>query len=224
MNILKISKFLEIHNYSSPPLNDYKGNSLEVRREHPSGTLRLFIDGVEETGFEYHSRYHYQAYQYFPQYKLAEGNCICVGLGFGILPNWLLTKENISKITIIEKNKELIEYHKEYIKSPFIEHVEIIHCNEYDYVGECDTLIIDRLFLGIGEEEIFENSKKICNNIKNKNLLMLIGEYYVHLGTFDDPYRQYTEYTELRSKFPTLPDLTKEELLEFISICEYNID
>ena len=53
---------------------------------------------------------------------------------------------------------------------------------------------------------------------------MLIGEYYVHLGTFDDPYRQYTEYTELRSKFPTLPDLTKEELLEFISICEYNID
>lgn len=62
--------------------------------------------------------------------RKAKGHVLVNGLGMGVLLNALLEKDDIEKITVIEKHKEVID-----LVSPYIEdsRVEIIHSDCFDY-------------------------------------------------------------------------------------------
>ena len=49
-------------------------------------------------------------------------------------------KKEVTKITIVEKNEELVEYHR-YIDSPFLKEGEIIIGDAAEIRGKCDTLL-----------------------------------------------------------------------------------
>jgi hypothetical protein len=102
----------------------------------------LTVDGVQWMAYD--SVNHVEAYDVYSHYILAEGHVICSGMGFGSRENWLLTKPEVTKLTILEKNAEIFEYHKQ-IRSPFLsdKRVEVVIGNASDYKGSCDVLLLD---------------------------------------------------------------------------------
>ena len=56
---------------------------------------------------------HGQAKQFYSHYNLAYGHVVCTGLGFGTREKWLSTKPEVTKITVIEANKQIIDYHRD---------------------------------------------------------------------------------------------------------------
>ena len=103
-------RLLDQLNYTPPNLKLYKKDSCEVTFDDYNQMYRLFIGG--EDYMSYRIKDHDEAYELYSHYDLAKGHCICTGLGFGVRENWLLTKKEVSKVTVLEKNKEVIEYHK----------------------------------------------------------------------------------------------------------------
>ena len=133
-------RLLDQLNYTPPNLKLYKKDSCEVTFDDYNQMYRLFING--EDYMSYRIKDHDEAYELYSHYDLAKGHCICTGLGFGVRENWLLTKKEVSKVTVLEKNKEVIDYHK-YINPKLFDDVEVIHISAYDYKGKCDTLLLD---------------------------------------------------------------------------------
>jgi hypothetical protein len=62
--------------------------------------------------------------------RQATGNVLINGLGLGAVLSEILKKEEVTKVTIIEKHKEVIELVQPYIND---ERVNIIHCDCFEY-------------------------------------------------------------------------------------------
>jgi hypothetical protein len=172
-------------------------------------------------------------FEALPFFYFASGHCICSGLGLGIRETLLLKNKNVSKLTILENNLDLIEYHK-VNKTPFVEHVEIIHCDASQYLGSCDTLFLDHYndgnFKGILSNIIapfLKNTKQTCYNIKHKNLwfrgLEEICMNPIHIGALENKNisdTRYEIYLSLKEKYSTLPNLTNKSFNELLMIYE----
>jgi hypothetical protein len=176
-------------------------------------------------------------FEALPFFYFATGHCICSGLGMGIRETLLLQNKNVSKLTILENNLDLIEYHK-INKTPFVEHVEIIHCSAFEYVGSCDTLFLDHYndgnFKGILSDIIvpfLKNTKQTCNNIEHNNFWFRgLEEICINsspsLTHIDSPESEnifdirYRTYLSLQKKYPTLPNLDNKTLNTLLTIYE----
>jgi len=99
-------KLLEAFNYSVPKIKPYQSGKLEVIFADRYQDFVLFVDGKQQMTYNIHN--HHQAYELYSQYDIAEGHCLCSGLGFLVRENWLLTKKEVTKITVIEKSKDVI--------------------------------------------------------------------------------------------------------------------
>ena len=159
----------------------------------------LFVDG--QRWMTYNLFDHIQAFELYSHYDVAHGHCICTGLGFGVRENWLLTKPEVTKITVLEKNKEVIEYHQ-HIKSPMLDHIEVIHVNANKYKGQCDTLLLDHL-------EYFDKKNLLA---KVRHCITGIDHNTLWFWPLELLLTKKHKYQKLRSTLPTLPDLDKETL------------
>lgn len=156
-------QLLEHFNYKQPNIPCGTWGPITIA-ENSNGYYYLTINGKQ--WMAYNSKTHLEAYELYSHYYLAEGHVILTGLGFGIRENWLLTKKEVTKLTIIENSKELIDLHYK-IGSPFLSdsRVEIINTDASNYVGKCDVLLLDHYELD-NYESILADVKKIQNNIK----------------------------------------------------------
>jgi len=221
-------ELLKRYNYIPPKLKDYVGKNIIV----DSNIFRTFSDKVyksyslSENGeqwMSYNYFTHEQAFELFSHYYLAKGHCICTGLGFGVRENWLLQKKDVSKITIIEKNEELLDYHK-YINSPFIKECEIIIGDASELKNKkCDTLLLDHYEFQ-SESFIFNDVKKISENNEFDIMWFWPLEAFI-LRTIqtqdtynnDNVYNFHSVYNFLKKKFNlnNLPDVDEETLQLF---------
>lgn len=75
------------------------------------------------------------------------GNCVVLGLGLGYYPYMISLKEDVKSITIIEKDRSIIEIFNKYILPQFEhkEKIKIIETDGFEYVKnmECDYCFID---------------------------------------------------------------------------------
>ena len=204
-------KLLQQFNYTPPHIEHYDDGVLKIERGTRYGWA-LTVNN--QRWMTYNTLNHEQAFEFYSHYDLARGHCICTGLGFGIREQWLLTKPEVTKITVLEKNKEVIEYHQ-HIKSPMMKDIEVIHVDAQEYTGECDTLLFDHVEFFNKKSDIVRLVKQCATNIKHDVLwfwpleLLISGQ-------------QPTDYKVLRSILPTLPDLDKETLLLYTGM--YNIN
>lgn len=165
-------EILKLFNYSEPNIKIYQDKkSLEFG---PSGFRNKF-EIIKQNEFYilkingnqwmmYDTITHLQASQLFAHYYIASGDVIATGLGFGIRENWLLNNPNIRSLTILEKNEDVILYHKE-INPILFKKAKIINCDAQSYIGKCDTLLLDHYeFESL--YEIANDVKLMCNNIK----------------------------------------------------------
>jgi len=215
-------------NYTPPNLKLYKKDTCEVTFDDYNQMYRLFIGGEDYMSYKIND--HDEAYELYSHYDLAKGHCICTGLGFGVRENWLLTKKEVSKVTVLEKNKEVIDYHK-YLNPKLFDDVEVIHINAYDYKGKCDTLLLDHYEDEAGNAKlepkkivndmfVLQAASEISDNIECDRMWMWTLELIVAERSWQrscevGSYVSKTSiYNEIKTEFNLnkLPDLTEEEL------------
>lgn len=213
---------LKMLNFEVPKIEPIKIKSLEVKKNISSNFYSLELNG--KRWMTYNLDTQLEAYELFSHYYLADGHCICTGLGFGIRENWLLNKKNVSKITVLEKNKEIIDYHH-HIKSSFLDHIELIHCDASQYSGKCDTLLLDHYNEPEGFHYIIEDVINISNNIDHNTLWFWPLELLICQVAFLNRKKELKEYSNFYDiyldlnkslKLKSLPVLSPEILNMFI--------
>jgi hypothetical protein len=183
-------------NYTPPSLESGNFGSFEIRENQP-GYYYLYIN--DEQWMAYNTNTHLEAYEVYSHYILAEGHVVVTGMGFGVRENWLLTKPGVTKLTIIERSKDLIEYHKK-MNSAFLNdpRVEVINCDATEYKGSCDVLLLDHYELS-DYESILANVKIVHDNIECKTMWFWPFERIImhsrRWHSFNDaPYQLITKY------------------------------
>lgn len=161
-----------------------------------------------------------QVFELYSHFDLAEGDCVCSGLGLALREAWLLTKKDVTKITVVEKNKSIIEYHEK-TNPELMGKLDVVHEDIYTYTGSCDTLLLDNFEGGLHDLNSFLiGSSQICNNIKHKTAWMwpmevVISQHYKnYIGlSLEEIYNNVKYYYGLN----TFPKLTEQELFSYCS-------
>lgn len=207
-----------------PKIFSYKKDKIIINQHNffdGGSAYQLLIDNNQWMTFN--SNNFVQLFELYSHHNLAKGHCVCTGLGFGLREKWLLSKKEVSKITIIEKNIEVINYHKE-LNSDLINEFEVIHCDASEYNGKCDTLLLDHYEPEpfFDQNNYFQNIKKCCNNIEHSVLWFWPLEVMVtaNLTKKDKDFSQnrYKNYLNLMEMYSTLPNITESELNSYCDI------
>ena len=193
----------------------------------------LYVDGIQWMSFDPE---HDQAFNVYSHYYLAYGHVICTGLGFGIREQWIASKPEVTKVTVLEKFKEVIDYHKD-IGTKWSDKIEIINCDANDYKGNCDFLSIDHYEFD-DALNIISSIKKISNNITCECTWFWMLENWIRLGYIEDNPPYYStdkpkktsyggkendileNYIKIKKYFwlDKLPSLSEVELMKFINM------
>ena len=108
-----------------------------------------------------------------PSIDKAKGKVLAFGLGLGYFPLMCGAKENVSSVTIVEKDPKIIEIFKKHIL-PLFEHKEKIHIIEGDAFNfaHSDLSSYDFLFIDIwhNPEDGLPLYLKFRKILKNKNI------------------------------------------------------
>ena len=170
--------------YVPPIIKSYDKDGICVwldKRSHPFPVWRLDVDGIQWMVLD---QRHGQAKQFYSHYKLAYGHVICTGLGFGTREQWIASKPEVTKITVLEKFKEVIEYHED-IGTKWSDKIEIINCDANEYKGDCNFLSIDHYeyddVLGI-----LDSITKVYKNITCECVWFWMLEAWIKLGCIMD--------------------------------------
>ena len=217
--------------YIPPIIKPYNkdGVCVKLGEIFDSPIWRLYVDGIPCMALDLK---HLQATQFYSHYKLARGHVICTGLGFGIREQWLATKPEVTKVTVLEKFKEVIDYHKN-IGTKWSDKIEIINCDANDYKGSCDFLSIDHYEYD-DVLRILDSIKKVCNNITCECAWFWMLEQWISHGIIIDDHHPntalhyggkrhnniYENYIKIKKYFDIdkLPSLDEAELMKFINM------
>jgi hypothetical protein len=206
-------------NYTQPTLKCGNFGSVEIRENEP-GYYYLYING--EQWMAYNTKTHLEAYELYSHYILAEGHVIATGMGFGARENWILSKPNVTKLTIIELSEDLIGYHKQlgssFLKDP---RVEVINCDASEYKGSCDVLLLDHYEM-LDSESTLANVKLVQDNIECNTMWFWPFERIImdlrKMHTFNNEPRtlitKYDAYKILKDnwKLDKLHDFSEDEI------------
>lgn len=156
-------ELLKKYDYVPPNIIPGSYGKMEVST-NGSNYFYLTVDGNQ--WMAYNASSHEEAFDVFSHYYFAKGHVVVTGLGFGAREGWLLTKPEVTKLTIVEKNECVIDYHK-MNKSAFLEdeRVEIILCDASEYEGKCDVLLADHYEFD-DYNHIIQDMQKLQNNIQ----------------------------------------------------------
>ena len=164
-------------NYFPPNVKEYSGGGLEIVFDELQSNYRMLINGDEWTS--YNTKTYSQVYEVYSHHYFAKGHCICTGLGLGVRESWILKKKEVTKVTVLEKNEEVIEYHK--INNPNLyNNIEIINADVSEYKGKCDTLLLDH-YEQETVNEIFEDASQVSKNIDCNEMWIWTLEDFVTL-------------------------------------------
>jgi hypothetical protein len=217
----KMIELLKIYGYKPLKINPGKYGDLEITF---NGT-NYYLSVLGEQWMSYNIKTHEEVFDVFSHFYLAKGHCICTGLGFSLRETWLLNKKEVTKITVLEKSIDIINYHKS-INSEFLNdpRVEVINIDANEYVGECDTLLLDHFELA-ETEDILNDVSKINKNIKCEKMwfwpleriVMHKRKWSVNEKGLEWVQTKLESYNDIKLAYnlTNLPDLTEEELNMF---------
>ena len=235
--------FLEKLNYVPPVIKPYDKNGVVVYKDTPTTDQDLFyisgnimdadspwvltVDGKRMMA--YHPN-HGQVFHFYSHYKLALGHVICTGLGFGAREQWLATKPEVKKITVLEKYKSVIDYHKD-IGTQWSDKIEIINCDANEYKGNCDFLSIDH-YEKDSPTSIIDSIKNIEKNIGCCFMWFWLLERWLDNGYIDNNKKDIIHYQpweknnliqsynklKISLGLKSLPKLSRQRLTEFVDV------
>jgi hypothetical protein len=211
-----IPDFLKDHNFIIPQICLYKDENLEIifnKSKIPHEfTMYLITEKYGKDRIMYYYPNHSFGYYYYPEYDLAYGNVLITGLGMNMLPNWIATKPEVTKVTVVENNEHLINYIKTY--GYIDDKVEIIHGDANYHTGKYDVIYMDHN-LGrdnFGNRYSFNEKNDLYNNdLYNKVLKNTSYDIVWHQGVLKISNFDFDTYQYLRKWTLKLPDINKEK-------------
>lgn len=145
--------------------------------------------------------------QLFSSYDLAHGKVLLTGFGFGILADWIASKENVTEIHVIEKNADVIEC---FLKNNIMpDKVKIIIADASQYTSNevYDCIFIDHYEV-LPRQKIAEEVVKVSKNIPNHSIIWGWKMEFIY-DTDLDLLRHYgvdhNKLLKYKEKFLTLP-------------------
>lgn len=214
-----LPSILKDNNYSVPKtIRPYLSKNLQIKEkilklQDRSGYfyfLRIRNDiniNVWEQYMAY-SYHHKEALELYSHYDLSYGDVITTGLGFAVREQWIAGKPEVKKITVIEKNKDLIDYHKRY--SNLNNKIELIHADANKYVGQCDVLLLDHYEGSV--HEFYKQSINI-NNILNNISCNIFWAWQLENVT-----KSYSQYNILKNMWNKLPNISEEKYKFYLNV------
>jgi len=157
------------------PILDYYpiqyGNAKIVSSSDIPANFRLTVNDLQWCVLRNDNR---EMRQLFLELNRSSGDVVTTGLGFGIVQSYLLTKKDITSLTVFEKSLDVIEIFKETCKmNDFdITRLNIINDDANNMKNiTCDWLIMDH-FEGIHQPawEIIDSVRTITSNNNAKNV------------------------------------------------------
>lgn len=214
-----MKRYFDKFNFVEPKISEYVRDNVTVAKEVEGDKSFWCMRVGGKQWMTYSYEFPTIECQTFSHYYFAEGHCILTGLGFGIREEWLLNKKEVKKITVIEKNKEVIEYHQ-YKKSSFLDHIELVHGDAQTYKGKCDTLLLDH-FENPDEFEIniLKSVKRVSLNIDCNLLWFWPIEWFLSNGKNLDAEEIFQKYENLRLGYGLhkLPSLSESEIFKLVA-------
>lgn len=155
-----------------------------------------------------------EALELYSHYRFAKGHCICTGLGLGVREQWLLNNPKVTKITVVERNQNVIDFHKKY-NPELMERISVYNSPATHFVLCCDTLLADHY----SKENIYDMMNDLDKVVKNMPCETMwfwpLEEYLLETSHCRDYHRAYRKLREER--YPKLPDITAHELYDLLS-------
>jgi len=174
---------------------------------------QLLID--DNVNMEYNSIDEIALTQLYSSYDLAYGDCILSGLGMGILIDMIISKPNVTRIRVYEKDADVIAINRKFGDIP--SKVEIINEPIENMKNvECDCLLFDHIN-EINFPLMIEEYKNIISNNKPK-LVWFWSAEYCFFNTYGDESKEKNNYNDLYKKFledisiPGFPNVTEEKM------------
>jgi hypothetical protein len=140
-------------------------NNTKIKREEVS--YALTVGGVEWMRFDdsYISRE-----QLYSSYDLAHGKVLLTGFGFGVLADWIASKDNVSEVHVIEKYPDVIECFLKNNNMPNKIKIIIADASEYKSNEEYDCIFIDHYEI-LPLPKVSQEIVKISKNIPNYSII-----------------------------------------------------
>ena len=205
-------------NYHPPKLREFTLGDTQIINKN--GVYYLYVDGCQ--WMAYNTNTHEDAYSLYSHYDLAYGDVIVSGLGFGVRESWVLSKPEVKKLTILEKNSHVIDYHL-HSNSEFLNdsRVKIINCDASEYQGSCDVLLLDHY----ETQSIFDiliDAKKIHDNIESRyfwfwpfeRIIMHSRKWHTDNEVPQKLYTKYEAFNMLKKHhgFDNMPNLSEDQI------------
>jgi spermidine synthase len=156
----------------------------------------LFVDGQQ--WMLVNTKTNVELREFYSSYDLAEGNVLLSGFGFGILPQWISSKESVKSVTVIESSQEVIDLFK--INNTLNPKIKIVISDIRQYQDDnlYDWAIFDHYELDrIPTKEDFD---LLSSNLRFDNLWFWSLELKL---TKYESWQKFRE--ELSLKIPNLP-------------------
>ena len=115
----------------------------------------------------------------------AKGKILVLGCGLGYYAYMISLKENVDDITIIEKEKSVIELFERFIlpQFEFKNKIKIIHADAFNYMKTVEDGMYDYCFAdiwdGVTETETYYHMKAICRRFKKMKLSYWIEDGFI---------------------------------------------
>jgi spermidine synthase len=152
--------------------------------------------------------------EFYSSYDLAEGNVLLSGFGFGILPQWIASKESVKSVTVVELNQEVIDLFL--LHNSLNPKIKIVVSDIRNYHDDTlyDWAIFDHYEAArVPTKQDFD---LLSNNLNFKNLWF---------WSLEDKLENYTSWSSFKSDYSSkLPDLDISKLERYMNLLKYKVN
>jgi hypothetical protein len=192
-----------------PKIKIREGISGNTEIKKDGKTYSIFVDSLRWMMVDTTSSR--EVREFYSSYDLASGSVLLSGFGFGILPQWLASKDSVTDITVIEYSKDVVELFLRHNTLNSKIDIKIVDINTYQD-GHCyDWVILDHYELDRVPTK--ENLSVIEKNINFNNLWF---------WSLEEKLQDYTNWEEFRNSYSLkLPKLDNSKLNEYFKLLRY---
>lgn len=153
--------------------------------------------------------------EFYSSYDLAEGDVLLSGFGFGILPQWIASKDSVKSVTVVEMSEEVVELFK--INNTLDSKIKIVVSDIRKYK---DNSLYDWAIFDHYEADRVPSKKDLdllSNNLNFNNLWF---------WSLEEKLEDYSDWQEFRKDYSLkLPNLTNDKLKEYLNLlkCKVNL-
>ena len=184
--------------------------SMEVK-DFPT-QKKLYVDGKQWMGLNLKD--YREVFQFLSHIENSRGKVITTGMGFLLRESWLV--KNGFDVTVLEVNKDIIDYHLKH-NLDICSKLTIINCNAEEFKGSCDTLLLDHYELETNEY-ILESVIKFKERIDYSHIWFWPIERLVDSQCQIQGISDMESYLRIKDKVQGLPDLSPPSLDLYLTI------